>query len=158
MVPKNTHLSFLQQVWHYFRGKVYSIQIVVLKILAIVSVFSLFALRLAPVQTDISDDVVSAFKDGDAVQLSKFFNSTIEVTLLEEESVFSKMQAEQVLRDFFKRNKVKSFQLLHKSNTTRNASYAIGTLYTGKGNYRTYYSINRLASNSYIKELRIEKY
>ena len=143
--------------WHYFGMRKHVIKLAMLRLLAFISIFSLFALRLPPVQTDISDDVVVAFQEGDAAELSRFFNTTVEITLLEEESIFSKVQAEQVLRDFFKRNKVKSFQLLHKSTTSRTAAYAIGSLVTNKGKFRTYYSVNRLSSTVYIKELRIEK-
>ncbi len=143
--------------WHNFSGICKTIGVAMLKLLAIFSLVSFFALNVPYKQPDIRDDVTAAFKAGDAVQLATFLNSTVKITLVDKENVFSKVQAERVLNDFFRKNKTQSFELIYKSNSTRIISYAIGSLSTDKGIYRTYYSVNFVANRAFIKELRIEK-
>ena len=70
---------------------------------------------------------------------------------LNKNDVFSKPQATEIIADFFRKNKVNSFQLLHKGNKDA-ASFVIGTLKTSTGNFRLYV----LTRKNEIQQLRIE--
>jgi hypothetical protein len=49
---------------------------------------------------DVSKDVVEAIKQGNAQLIAKNFNDKIDLKILDKEDVYSKAQAELVLKDF----------------------------------------------------------
>jgi len=80
------------------------------------------------------------------------------LTIFNQEEVYSKAQAEMVLKDFFSKNAPKSFTIIHKGVSKEGARYAIGTLTTTQGqNIRTYFFVKESGGNSSIQELRFEK-
>lgn len=107
---------------------------------------------------DIYSDIGNAIRSGDARAVARYFNATVDLTILQQEEVFSKAQAEQVLRDFFAKNTPRSFNLIHKGVSKEGAKYAIGTLVTAQGaQYRTYFYIRQSGTGEFIQELRFEK-
>src|SRR5205823_1385917 len=78
------------------------------------------------------DEVISAMKTGNANQLSKYFDNTVEITLPDKSNSYSKSQAELVLKDFFNTSMVKDFEVLHKGDNA-GSQYCIGTLQTRNG-------------------------
>ena len=120
-------------------------------ILTLIS-FSLFA------ALDIFDNISSAIRTGDARQLSRFFNTNVDLTILNQEEVYSKAQAEQIVKDFFSKNTPKTFTIIHNGLSKEGSKYAIGNLVTIQGvNYRTYLYIKQSGGTEYIQELRFEK-
>ncbi len=104
------------------------------------------------------DDIANALRSGDARSVSRFFGNTIDLTIVSQEEVFSKVQAEQVLKEFFTKNTPRSFTLIHKGESKEGARYAIGTMITAQGStYRTYFYIKQQGSSAVIQELRFMK-
>lgn len=107
---------------------------------------------------DIFGDISNAIRSGDAKAVSRYFSSTVDLTIMNQEEVYSKAQAEQVLRDFFSKNTPRSFNLIHKGVSKEGAKYAIGTLITSQGTeYRTYFFVKQTTNGELIQELRFEK-
>ena len=52
-------------------------------------------------QTRIPGGISIAFKAGNAAELSKYMNATVELLLLDKEDFYKKNVAETILRDFF---------------------------------------------------------
>ena len=102
------------------------------------------------------DEVESAIKKGNASQLSKYFDNTIEITLTDKSNTYSKSQAELVLKDFFSNNVVKGFEIVHKGNNA-GAQFIIGTLETKNGEYRTTIYMKQKGDKQLLQELRFEK-
>jgi len=102
------------------------------------------------------DDVVKAIKAGDASQVSKYFDNTVEITLPEKSNSYSKSQAELVLHDFFASNIVKDFEILHKSDNG-GSQYCIGNLKTVNGTFRTTIFMKQKGTAEVLQELRFEK-
>ena len=50
---------------------------------------------------DIYSDIGDAIRSGDARAVARYFNTTVDLTILNQEGVCGKAQAVQVLRDFF---------------------------------------------------------
>jgi hypothetical protein len=67
------------------------------------------------------------------------------------------VQAEMVLRDFFAKNTVQSFEVIHKGSSGEGSSYGIGTLKTSIQSFRVYYFVKQKGGNSFIQEMRFEK-
>jgi len=121
--------------------------------------FLLFLVLLVIVSSFISpsfDDVVKAIKAGDASEVSKYFDNTVEITLPEKGNSYSKSQAELVLHDFFASNTVKDFEILHKSDN-EGSQYCIGNLKTVNGIFRTTIFMKQKGSSEVLQELRFEK-
>lgn len=102
------------------------------------------------------DDVVKAIKAGDASQVSKYFDNTVEITLPEKSNSYSKSQAELVLHDFFSSNSVRDFEVLHESDNS-GSQYCIGNLKTLNGTFRTTIFMKQKGSAEVVQELRFEK-
>ena len=62
----------------------------------------------------ISTNVINAIKKGDSETLSQNFYGNIEIVLPSKTGVYSKKQAEMVLKDFFNEYPVDSFKIIHK--------------------------------------------
>jgi len=128
----------------------FKIKSLVILMLAIAS--SVFA------AADIFDRISAAIKSGDAKQVSKYFSANIDLTILSQEEVYSKAQAELVLKDFLAKNSPKSFTLVHRGLSKEGSKYAIGSLVTTQGTtFRVYLYVKQSAGAEYIQELRFEK-
>ncbi len=104
----------------------------------------------------IVDEVIKAIKNGDAAEISKYFDNTVEITLPDKSNSYSKSQAELVLRDFFNTNVVKDFEVLHKGDNA-GSQFCIGTLQTKNGIFRTTIFLKQKGEKQVLQELRFEK-
>lgn len=102
------------------------------------------------------DEVVSAIKKGNASQLSKFFDNTIEITVVDKKNTYSKSQAELVLKDFFDNSAVKDFLIIHKGDNS-GTQFLTGVLQTKSGEYRTTIYMKQKGNKNLLQELRFEK-
>lgn len=118
----------------------------------------LLAIGLIPAysQTDNSEGITTALKSGNAKEISKYFNSTINLKILTKEDVYSKAQAEIILKDFFSKNTPKGYTAKHTGTSKNGAQYTIGQLSTSSGNFRTYYFVKKTGDTYLIQEFRIE--
>jgi len=82
------------------------------------------------------DEVIVAMKSGNASEIAKYFDNTVEINMPDKSAGYSKSQAELVLKDFFNSNSVKSFEVIHKGENA-GSQYCIGTLVTKNGAFRT---------------------
>lgn len=117
-----------------------------------------FSVKSSPplLTSSIPDEIITAIKSGNAKDLAKYFNQNIELIILNEEDVYSKAQAELILKDFFSKNLPSDFTILHQGGK-ESARYAIGTVKTAKGNFRMYFLLKIKNDQPFIHQLRIEK-
>ena len=87
----------------------------------LLSLLSSFTLKIG------IDDVIGAIKSGNAAQMAKFFDASVEISMPDKSNSYSKSQAEMVLKDFFSTNAVKNFEVIHKGENA-GSQYCIGTL------------------------------
>ncbi len=52
-------------------------------------------------QGEIPNGISQALKTGNSKELVKYFNDNVEMVILDEEGIYSKTQAEMILKDFF---------------------------------------------------------
>jgi len=106
-------------------------------------------------QTKIPGGISIAIKAGNATELAKFMNSTIELLLFEKEDFYKKDTAEAILKDFFNSYQTKDFTIRHQG-AKGDAQYAIGNLKTEKGDFRVYFLLKKIDSDLLIHQIRIE--
>ena len=107
--------------------------------------------------SEVCDDVGSAIRAGDAKQVASYFNVNIDLTLINQEDVYSKAQAELLVKDFFIKNAPKSFSIAHKVSSHEGTLFAIGTLVTVSGKtYRVSFTLKNSQGKYVLQELRFE--
>lgn len=104
----------------------------------------------------ITDGLSTAFKSGDAEKIATHFTDPIDLSIPDNEGVFSKTQATQILKTFFSKNKPNNFKVVHNGDSKNNSHYSIGNLTTSSGIYRIYILYKNVKSTNIILELRIE--
>lgn len=117
----------------------------------------LFITCLLATALGISTQVSKALNSGDGAALAKEFHWSVELSILEEESVYSRTQAEQIMKKFFNAHPVVKYTTVHKGSSNDGAKFEIGTLST-KGNvsYRTYFLMKGKGNKQQIHQFRIE--
>ncbi len=103
----------------------------------------------------IPPQIISGLKAGDAKIVASNFYENIELVVIDRELVCSQAQGEQILKDFFTRNKPLDFKITHQGGDE--SSYAIGKLQTGNGNFRVYFLLKSKGGKAQIVQLRIDK-
>lgn len=102
------------------------------------------------------EEVVQAMKNGDANQLSKYFDDRIDISLPGKNDNYSKSQGEMILKDFFSNNYVKDFQVKHKGENN-GSQFCFGVLQTKSGNYRTKLYMKQKGDRQVLQEIGFQK-
>lgn len=126
-----------------------------MKRLLTLTTFSL--LLISAVKADVFDEMLVAVRNGNAKEVARFFNASVELTILNDEGVYSRQQAEVVLRNFFSQHLPKSVVLQHKGASAQGARYAIAVYECAQGKYRMYIFMKDQGTGMQVHELRIEK-
>ena len=106
-------------------------------------------------QAKIPGGISIAIKAGNASELAKYMNSTIELFLLDKEDFYKKSVAETILKNFFDEYQTKDFTIRHQG-AKNDAQYAIGNLKTEKGDFRVYFLLKKVDQELLIHQIRIE--
>lgn len=101
--------------------------------------------------------ISAAIKSGNAKSLAEFFDTSLEITILNQEGSYSNSQAEAVVKNFFSKNTPSDFQIIHKGDSGGNSKYAIGKLQTANGTFRTYIYVKQKGDRQLIQQLRFER-
>ncbi|OFY64594.1 MAG: hypothetical protein A3H98_07740 [Bacteroidetes bacterium RIFCSPLOWO2_02_FULL_36_8] len=78
-------------------------------------------------QSPTADEISQLIKSGDSKELSKFFNTTIELNFNDERKNYPKTQAELVLKNFFQKYPPIEFEYKHQGTSSEGLRYFIGS-------------------------------
>lgn len=106
-------------------------------------------------EVKIPDAIFIAIETGKVEQLSTYMNESVELIILDQEGIYSKKQANLILKDFYSKNTPKKFTLLHQGGSEK-AKYAIGKLETQSTKYRIHFLVKITDGKSLIHQLRIQ--
>ncbi len=106
---------------------------------------------------DILDNIGMAIRSGNSASVAQYFDSTVDLTILEKESIYSRQQAQMVLQDFFAKNPVSSFNIIHRGSSAQGSTYGIGNLVAGGQSFRVYYFVKQKNESYLIQEMRFER-
>ncbi len=109
-----------------------------LKILALLLLFSAGSWSAAVAQGEVLDYARTALRAGSARELTRHFQESVELSFEGRKTVYSRTQAEFVLRDFFQKHEPTDFQYVHQGASREGLQYAIGRYNTSGGNFRVY--------------------
>ncbi len=125
------------------------------KIVLTLLFFSGFIIFSNQLKAQVPDEIIQSLISGDSKTLSEYFNQNVEMVVLENDNVYSKAQAQQIISKFFGSNPPQSFSVIHQGGK-EGAQYVIGNLVTSKGSFRVYFLLKKNAGKDYIHQLRIE--
>jgi hypothetical protein len=122
----------------------------------IITAFTLSAATLKSTAAGPFEDVVSSIKQGDVSGLSRYLDNTVEINIAGKSTSYSKSQAEIILKDFFAKNQVKSFELIHQGEGGGGSRFGIGNMGTSAGSFRTSFFLQKKGGSMVLNELRFE--
>lgn len=105
---------------------------------------------------DVIDDIASCVRSANTKELSKHFSSTVSMTLLNDEGIYSRVQAEIILRDFFNKNTPTNVKLAHRLDSNPNFRYVVLNLETSRETFRVSYKLTNNDDSFQVTEFRIE--
>ena len=94
-------------------------------------------------QTELFNPMKDALKTGNAKEVVKFFNTSVDMDIEGTVDTYSKTQAEQIIKDFFSKNPPSNYTKLHDGGKKDASRFVIGKLSTAKGQFRlTFLMVN----------------
>lgn len=125
-------------------------QIFLLSLLILLSI-NVFA------QNETVGQVKLVLEVGNANELSKFLNDKVDLNINGKEGTYSHSQAEGVLKNYFKENPPKSFQINHEGSSENGLIYAIGEYVTIDSNFRVWIRLKKVNDQFKIHEMSFVK-
>jgi len=107
-------------------------------------------------QGDIIDTLSNHFKAGNSKEIAVNFSPSVDLIIIDEEDVYSKAQAEQILRSFFSKYTPSKSTVIHRLNNHTNYRYGALSLVTKNGTFRVSITMKKTGNAFFITELRIE--
>ncbi|WP_240186911.1 DUF4783 domain-containing protein [Pedobacter nanyangensis] len=107
-------------------------------------------------QGDIADELAMNFKQGNSKEIAKRFATSIELIIIDQEDVYNRAQAEQILKDFFLKNPPNKASIIHKLSNNPNYRLTILSLTTKTEKFRVTVTMKKSSNSFQITELRIE--
>jgi len=126
----------------------------------------LFVLILSPILSFATNPnpvvglsaISQAINDGNADALGAYFDTQVEISVLDNEDYYSKKDAITVVKKFFSQHKPQSFKEMHQGTSKgKDSQYCIGNLVTTAGTFRVYVYMKNGGANPLVQELRFDK-
>lgn len=116
-----------------------------------------FAIPMLSFTVDQSAITIAIGK-GDIETLSKYFDETVEICILDLEDMVDKDEAKTEIESFFDDHQPKSFKVVHDGTSKgQDSRYFIGDLSTSGETFRVYVYLMSTQDSYLIQEIRFEK-
>lgn len=119
--------------------------------------FVLIALAIPAASQDIFAPMKEALKAGNAKELVKNFNTSVDMNLDGDVKTYSKTQAEFVLKDFFKKHPVTDFTVVHTGSSKGGLQFAIGSYVSSNENFKVLIRAKEVAGLFLVHEINFVK-
>lgn len=106
---------------------------------------------------DINTPIIAALSAGNAVELSRYFNSMVDLGIAGNEDTYSQTQATRIVQDFFNKNKVKSMKINKQGTSNDGSKFSIGEMNAGGKVFRVYYLLKKVSGQFLIQQLQIQE-
>lgn len=108
-------------------------------------------------QDKLYADLERAFQRGDEKTILANASDKLLLEIDKKESVYSRSQAEMILRDFFSKNRPSSFKLIFKGSAKGSSAYAVGILESGSKKFRVTITLKESGTVFKIEQLSVEE-
>jgi len=104
------------------------------------------------------EDMVNAIKNNHVEDMVKYFDNIVPITINNTQAIYSRNQAEAVLKDFFEKNIPKDFLIMDNGSPNNSSKFIIGNLITPAGmKYNVYILMKLKDSNYLLQEIKMNK-
>lgn len=102
--------------------------------------------------------ISNAISNQNVAELSKYFDAQVEITTPDQDDIFSKADATNVVKSFFAKYKVTSFDLKHQgSSKGKSSEYAIGDMVASGKKFRVFIYISENTGSTVIQQIQFEQ-
>lgn len=108
-------------------------------------------------QDELFNPMKDALKTGNAKEVAKFFNTSVDMNVEGNVDTYSKAQAEFVLRDFFKKHPPTEFNVVHTGASKGGQQYAIGRYVSNGESYNVMLRVKEVEKINLIHEINFVK-
>lgn len=120
-------------------------------------IITFIAVQLLPNSGSVVDSISSAIRSGDTDQISSYFGTAVDVTILDFHGFVDKATTTEKVNQFFSDKSVDTYKVIHSGKSKGKESvYTIGQLKTDQGQYKVYMFITELNGSHTIQEIKIE--
>lgn len=124
-------------------------------LLALISFFLAFSdVQAQP--KDVVESLAGYVRSSNSSDLSTYFSSVIELSMLNDEDKYSRAQAELILRSFFFRHKPVSVKIIRRINPNANYIFAVFSFLTKTDKFRFTISLRNQDDKFLVREIRID--
>jgi len=128
------------------------------KLLLLTNFILLFFTAQAQNNRPPMEDMVNAIKNNHVEDMVKYFDNIVPITINNAQSIYSRNQAEVVLKDFFEKNIPKDFQIMDNGSPNNSSKFIIGNLSTPSGTKYSVYILMKLKDSNYLlQEIKMNK-
>jgi hypothetical protein len=106
---------------------------------------------------ELFNPMKDALKTGNAKEVVKFFNASVDMNVDGTVDTYSKAQAEFVLRDFFKKHPASDFNIVHTGSSKGGLQFAIGRYVSNGDNYNVLLRVKEVGGENLIHEINFVK-
>ncbi len=107
-------------------------------------------------QAPDTESVINALEAGNASDLVALCIPNLDLDVMGKDDVYSRAQAEQILKKFFDVNDPSNFSTEHNGVSKTGDHYVIGKLVTSGGDKRVTFFQKKVSGKYLVKQLRIE--
>ncbi len=107
-------------------------------------------------QSCFPKEIKKAFSTGDSERLSAYFDLNVEILLVDRGDVYSKAQAELIMKKFFANNSPKSFTVESESED-ESSNYAIAQLKTKRNDFRVFIAYREKSRKIIVNQMVISE-
>lgn len=107
--------------------------------------------------TKVPSQITKAIYSGNSDELSEFFNSNLELVMLDKSDICTKKQAKLIVKDFFDSNKPESFQITYEGLQS-GVIHVMGELATNsEKKFNVYFLVENSNAQVVITQFKIEE-
>ena len=122
----------------------------------LIALLSCGRLLAQPAGYDVFVPICKYMAQGNADNLSAWFDDNLEIAVTSQSSNASKAQARQIVKTFFENHTPRSFEVNHTAGRD-NMKYALGTLKAGGENFSVTIFVSSKGKSYKIQQLKIER-
>ena len=112
--------------------------------------------EMTKAQSVFPNEIKKAFVSGDSKKLASYFDQNVELLLIDKGDVYSKAQAELIIKNFFMNNLPKSFTVESESKDEV-SNFAIAQLKTNKNDFRVFIAWRRKPKKLIVNQMVISE-
>jgi hypothetical protein len=122
---------------------------------AIILLFSGFMLADAP--SKVPSEITEAITKGDSDELSFYFNSNLELVMLDKVDICTKKQAKLIIEDFFTSNHPQNFEIIYEGQQSDGIHVFGKMLTSSEKTFNVYFLVKSTEEQVVITQFKVEE-